>query len=131
LNPDSLGTLVLGIAVLVVAGISVVAVFRRKPSTEEMERKRRLYISRTGRMVDGSIVDVQGDVLFYSYDVRGVGYTASQDVGWARDTMPIDPHNLLGPITVKYSLQNPADSIVACEEWSGLGGKRKVKEETS
>jgi hypothetical protein len=29
---------------------------------------------------------------------------------------------LLGPALVKFDPRNPANSIVICEEWSGLGG---------
>ena len=35
--------------------------------------------------------------------------------------IPADSHRLIGrPASLKYSVQNPANSILLCEEWSGL-----------
>ena len=57
---------------------------------------------------------------FYSYDVRGVEYTASQDI--SRFTVPTGFFGL-GAVCVKYDPRNPANSIVVAEEWSGLRGR--------
>jgi hypothetical protein len=37
-----------------------------------------------------------------------------------RDQLPDDTERLGGMVTIKYSGQNPANSILICEEWSGL-----------
>jgi len=34
--------------------------------------------------------------------------------------MPPGPQRLIGAVTLKYSPRNAANSIVVCEEWSGL-----------
>ena len=79
-----------------------------------------MAISRSGRMGDAMIIDVRDCVLFYSYEVRGVAYTTSQDASDFRDLLPADTSVLIGPSGLKYSSGNPANSIVICEEWSGL-----------
>ena len=37
-----------------------------------------------------------------------------------RHLLPAEPHPLLGNAGLKYSTRNPANSILICEEWSGL-----------
>ena len=34
---------------------------------------------------------------------------------------------LVGPVTLKYSTRNPANSIIICEEWSGLRQRREPR----
>ena len=45
----------------------------------ELERRRRAMLNTYGKMGDASVVEIQGTVAIYSYDVRGVEYTAAQD----------------------------------------------------
>ncbi len=71
-------------------------------------------------MGDGTIIDVRDCILFYSYEVRGVEYTTSQDASELKDMLPAQISTLIGPTGLKYSSKNPANSIVICEEWSGL-----------
>jgi len=53
--------------------------------------------------------------------VAGLTYTASQDISQLREMIPADSHRLIGrPASLKYSSQNPANSILLCEAWSGL-----------
>jgi hypothetical protein len=92
--------------------------FRRDP--EEKERRRRIEVSSTGRLGDAEITDVQGNSLFYSYSVRGVAYTAAQDISRLKNLLPDQPERLIGPVMLKYAPGNPANSIVVCEDWSGL-----------
>src|SRR5450432_3624101 len=49
-----------------------------------------------------------------------VHYTASQDISALRDQLPDTPDRLGGMVNMKYAAQNPANSILVCEEWSGL-----------
>jgi hypothetical protein len=112
-------------AVIAVALAAIIAVFlllRRsnRPTPEEIERRRRLAIQAGGKMGDGEIIDVNGNSLLYSYSVAGVNYTASQDATELRAMLPPDPMSLLGPISLKFDPRNPANSIVLCEQWSGL-----------
>jgi hypothetical protein len=73
-----------------------------------------------GRMTDGMMTDASHDALFYTYEVMGVEYITSQDVGALVDRLPDDRDSLIGPVTVKYLPRNPANSIALCESWSGL-----------
>jgi hypothetical protein len=49
-----------------------------------------------------------------------VAYSTGQDISELRELLPADPERLIGPVTLKYSPKNPANSIVLCERWSGL-----------
>ncbi|MBZ5609278.1 MAG: hypothetical protein LAP38_13525 [Acidobacteriia bacterium] len=105
--------------VLLAAGIYLVIRLRRKP--KDKEQRRRLTVNLHGRLGDATITDLSPDTVFYSYSVRGVAYTASQDISKLRDYLPADPERLIGQAaSLKYSPQNPANSILLCEEWSGL-----------
>ena len=94
--------------------------FNSRQTAAQRERRRRLAISRAGRMGDAEIIDVRDCVLFYSYEIRGVAYTTSQDASDFKDLLPADTSVLIGPVGLKYTSTNPANSIVICEEWSGL-----------
>ena len=65
-------------------------------------------------------MDVGPNTIYYEYAVAGVAYRTSQDVGQLSQFLPPDPESLIGPVTLKYSPRNPANSIVLCEVWSGL-----------
>ncbi len=100
-------------------GVHLLMRWRRKP--KDKEKRRRLAVNQHGRIGDATITDMQDDTVFYSYSVRGVSYTASQDVASLRDRMPADMERLIGrAASLKYSPQNPANSILICELWSGL-----------
>ena len=66
------------------------------------------------------INEVTPDALYYSYSVGGVQYEASQDITALRQLLPAEPERLIGWSGMKYSSKNPANSILLCEEWSGL-----------
>lgn len=91
---------------------------RRTP--EERERRRRLMVYRHGRMGEAVVTDYRDDILHYEYEVRGVEYVASQQVTTLRPWLPPDPASLIGQAAIKYHPKNPANSILLCEEWSGL-----------
>ena len=119
----------IGIAVFIVifcAGVIVWRRLRRRPDPAELERLRRAAIHRDGKMGDGEIMDVDSDtnadaiLILYSYSIAGVIYTASQEVMVLRRLLPADLMTMVGPISIKYDPRNPANSIVVCEEWSGL-----------
>jgi hypothetical protein len=69
------------------------------------------------------ITEADAGVLYYSYSVGGVSYTASQDVSALGHLLPADRNRLVGLSSLKYSPRNPANSILLCEEWSGLRSK--------
>jgi len=72
------------------------------------------------------ITEASEDLIHYQYELRGVAYFASQDVSGLRAWLPEEPARLIGAVSVKYDPRNPANSIVLCEEWSGLPGKREA-----
>jgi hypothetical protein len=106
-----------GLAILLVAAAIYIAL-RVHGTPEKRERKRRLSVNRSGRLGDALITEVSESVIYYSYSVRGVQYTASQDVSGLK--LPGDPERLIGVANLKYAPKNPANSILVCEEWSGL-----------
>ena len=96
---------------------------RSRISPEERERSRRSSLAAGGKINDATLVEIREDVLFYSYLVRGIEYTASQDISALKDRIPTDLGLGLGPVSVKYDPKNPANSIVVAEKWTGLRGK--------
>ena len=101
----------------------------RRKDAAEIERQRRLDINTRGRISAGRILDLveaetdgsKSRLVVYSYEVAGVTYEAAQDVTALPDIAD-QAHLLAGQIaSVKYDPKRPANSIIACEEWSGLG----------
>ena len=86
----------------------------------EAERRRRLAIHAKNRVIEGFVTDADEEYVQFRYDLRGIEYFASQDVAALRQFMPERPENWIGPVGVKFDPANPANSIVVCEEWSGL-----------
>jgi len=68
-------------------------------------------------------IDVRDTLILYEYGVAGVVYTASQDVSSLGPFLPADPMSIIGPATIKFDRRNPANSMVVCERWSGLGSR--------
>lgn len=102
-----------------IAGGLVLA-FRKRRDPQERERLRRLAVNERGRLADGYIVEATRTSVFYKYSVRGVEYTASQDVSTLSELIPGETERLIGPVTLKYLTANPANSIIVCENWTGL-----------
>jgi hypothetical protein len=102
---------------------------RKRPTPQEIERQRRMAIHREGKMGNGQVIDVvtepkatepESVSIVYSYSVAGVVYTASQDVTDLQGKLPADRMSMVGAVSVKFAPRNPANSMVLCEEWSGL-----------
>jgi hypothetical protein len=106
------------------------ALLRRKPaSPDELERKRRVWLTQVGRITDGTVIDVQelppgahraATMLIYQYDVAGVSYEASQDVTYLRQWINLHSCRLGVPTSVRYDPHNPGNSMVVAEGWIGL-----------
>ncbi len=102
-------------------GVAASMVRSRKITPEERERRRRLDVNARGRTGQATILDVQNAVITYTYEIRGTEYTAAQDASKLVAALPADPSTLISrPAILKYLASNPANSIVVCEEWSGL-----------
>lgn len=104
--------------VSVVVGYFVLTSYRIPPARQE--RARRLALNRRGRVGDGMILEVYDRRIYYTYAINGVSYTTSQDISGLDEFLPDRPEQMVGPVWLKYSTQNPANSIVVCEQWSGI-----------
>lgn len=105
------------------AVFTVLTWLRRKVTPEELEHRRRITVNRHRRTIEGFITEADSEIIHYQYELRGVTYFASQDIKHLLDRLPPDPSKLIGPVSVRFEPKNPANSIVVCEEWSGLSVK--------
>ena len=119
------------IAVALAAALVALAVFgyrawqRSRVTAEEREQRRCAQLVATGKITDAMLVEIRENLVFYSYLVRGVEYTASQDIGRLVDQAALD-FSGISAMSVKYDPRNPANSIVVAEEWSGLRGAARL-----
>jgi hypothetical protein len=128
--------------VVTVIGIAAYVLTRRKPSAEEIERERRELLARSGRITDGTIMDTMisearnagldtpevstpvdssmptPQIIVYNYRIAGVTYECAQDVSTLAEYVHGIRTDL--PVQVRYLPQNPANSIIVAESWSGL-----------
>jgi hypothetical protein len=113
-------TLVLaGLLAVIVAILGYRAWKNSRLSPAERERLRRATLVAHGKMGDAMLVELREQHLFYAYTVRGVEYTASQDIATLAEFIPPEVA-LAGAVAVRYDPRNPANSIVLAEDWSGL-----------
>ncbi len=123
--------LVLGAALaLCSGGIAYYLLQRKRPSAEELERARRLDLVKTGRIIDGTVIDIaelaaEGsqsptDLIIYKYEIAGVIYECAQDVTVLKNFVDIHACRLDFPCSVRYDPHQPGNSIVVAENWSGL-----------
>jgi uncharacterized protein DUF3592 len=134
-----------------VAGLGVLAaaalyfVFHKKPEdSEQMERQRRAYLNRVGRIVEGQVVEVSNEsivreadgqpaaaavvaqpapapkMLYYSYSISGVTYETAQDVTGLEEQAHLGRVVAGQHASVKYDPSNPSNSILLADDWSGL-----------
>src|ERR1700685_3509579 len=74
-------------------------------TSEERERRRRAMLVARGKLGDAVLVEVRDDLLFFTYAVRGVEYTASQDITALKSQVPQDLTSV-GSVAVKYLPEN-------------------------
>lgn len=117
-----------GVAALA-AGASLLVWRARRKTPEQREQERRMRIAQLGRITDGTVIDVSElnhngsgalQLLIYQYDVAGVSYEAAQDVTHLRPLVDLHTCRIGVPASIKYDPQNPGNSIVISESWSGL-----------
>lgn len=120
MSPNTQIAALSGVAVVLVAIAVWIAVRVAQANPEKKERKRRLWVNRNGRLGDALITEATDDALYYAYSIHGVRYTTSQDVSSLKQLLPAEPGRLVGIANLKYAVKNPANSILLCEEWSGL-----------
>jgi hypothetical protein len=110
-------------------------VLRKGPSPEERERARRRFLSHSGRLVDGMLLDICTvetpakskklpartlTLLQFSYRIGGVDYECTQDITEMREVVDAAQVRAGFPCSARYQPGNPHNSIVISEEWSGL-----------
>jgi len=98
---------------------------RSRSSAVTRERRRCAQLVVTGKISDAMLVEIRENLVFYSYAVRGVEYTASQDISRLVDKAAVDFAGV-SAMSVRYDPRNPANSIVVAEEWSGLRGAARL-----
>ena len=103
--------------------------FRKQPTAEELEFARRTFLTQSGRIVDGTLLDVRqmaGEdgrtltLLIYDYRIGGVDYECSQDISQMQGTINAELVRAGYPCSVRYQPGNGQNSIVVAENWSGL-----------
>jgi hypothetical protein len=110
--------------VLVVAAAWIA--LRVHGTADKREFRRRQHVHLQGRLGDAMVTEATETTIYYSYSVRGVQYAASQDITALRERLPAEPEQFIGFASLKYSPKNPANSIVICEEWSGLRARGRA-----
>jgi len=110
------------------SGTAAWLMFRRRPTSDEIETARRKFLVQSGRLVDGMLLDACDipaedgrtlKMLFFSYRIGGVDYECSQDVT-AVGSVNTEQVRVGFPCTVRYQPGNPQNSIVVAEGWTGL-----------
>ena len=125
-----LTTIVLAaVLVILLAIIGFRAWQRSRVTAEERERRRCARLVDIGKINDARLVEIRENLVFYAYAVRGVEYTASQDLSRFAGVAAFD-FSGVSALSVKYDPRNPANSIVAAEEWSGLRGATRLQPES-
>lgn len=92
----------------------------RRPTPEDKERARLDALLKNSRSIEGMLTETTESLLFFTYEVRGVTYHAAQDVSVIEGVDASRYSELLGPVTVRYSNTNPANSMVLSKNWSGF-----------
>ena len=122
----------LAAGLVALSGMSALAswlIFRKRPTPEELERARRLFLVQSGRIVDGMLLDVcevEADdgrtltMLLFNYRNGGVNYECSQDITDMPGVVDLTQIRAGFPCSVRYQPGNPQNSIVVAEHWSGL-----------
>jgi hypothetical protein len=121
-------------SLLILGALPAVAIWystRKRPSPIELETARRHMLVQSGRIVDGTFLDVAEveaedgrmlTLLLFQYRIGGVDYECSQDISELRDLIDLSMVRSGFPCSVRYQPGNPQNSIVVAEKWSGLRG---------
>ena len=142
--------LVPAVGIAVVTAIGIFFMFRRKPEDPvEVERSRRAYVNRIGRIVEGHVVEIVDQalaaasangngklagafkrapvvadgprkLLYYSYAISGVTYETAQDITGLEERAHLSLVASGQTASVKYDPSNPSNSILLADDWCGL-----------
>jgi hypothetical protein len=115
--------------IAILGAVGLWLVFHKRPTDEELERARRLFLVQSGRLVDGMLLDIcevdaeDGRILtmlVFNYRIAGVDYECSQDITNMATVLDAAQVRAGFPCSVRYQPGNPHNSIVVAEEWTGL-----------
>lgn len=141
--------LVPAVGLVVLATIVIFFWLQRKPEdANEIERARRAYLNRVGRIVEGQVLEIvdharaaasgNGDakpstflkrgtlsetprkLLYYTYAISGVSYETAQDITGLEERLHLSRVASGQTASVKYDPSNPSNSILLADDWSGL-----------
>jgi hypothetical protein len=116
-------------ALVIAAASTMLWLGGHKKTAEQRETLRRQRINASGRITDGTVLDVQEydsdtdhsvQMVIYTYDVAGVQYECSQDVTRLRQFLDLHSCRIGVTASVKYDPHSPGNSIVVAETWCGL-----------
>ncbi|HTV58823.1 MAG TPA: hypothetical protein VMJ93_08110 [Verrucomicrobiae bacterium] len=144
---DALPLAVLG----VLAVIGLYYWLSREPEDpEDLERQRRAYLNRVGRIVEGQVLEIVDQsrepreptrpaksaalfgkprssplngaqkLLYYTYSISGVTYETAQDITGLEEQAHLSRIAAGQTASVKYDPSNPSNSILLADDWSGL-----------
>lgn len=126
---------------VVLAAVGIFLWLRRKPpDAGQVERERRAYLNRVGRIVEGQVLEIveygraatvaksQGGadtstpqrLLYYTYAISGVTYETAQDITGLEERLHLTRVAAGQTASVKYDPSNPSNSILLADDWSGL-----------
>ncbi len=137
-----------GLAILAIVGL--IFWLRRKPEDSgEIERLRRAYLNRVGRIVEGHVLEIAEHtrdakdipagragmfgknrapapangtqkLIHYTYSISGVTYETAQDITGLEERLLLTRAAAGQTASVKYDPSNPSNSILLADDWSGL-----------
>jgi hypothetical protein len=142
-------TLIPVAGIVILAAVVIFFWLRRKPpDPAEIERERRAYLNRVGRIVEGQVLEVVEHkiaapapvadgkraslaksnnaphglqrLLYYTYAISGVTYETAQDITGLEERLHMTPVAAGQTASVKYDPSNPSNSILLADDWSGL-----------
>jgi hypothetical protein len=135
---------------VLLAAVGLFFWLRRKPvDASQVERERRAYLNRVGRIVEGQVLEIvehgraassgtadtkrsavkkQGGaethalqrLLYYTYAISGVTYETAQDITGLEERLHLTRVASGQTASVKYDPSNPSNSILLADDWSGL-----------
>ena len=123
MKPDTVILIVLGsfaLCLTYILGSFLYSFLRYRTDPAQREKNRRTRLYRTGRVAEGMILDLDETSIYYHYTVNGVPYSTAQDFSAIELCLPENRNLVIGAVRVKFDSNNPANSIVVCEQWSGF-----------
>jgi hypothetical protein len=134
-------------AALLAIGAAFYWLRRRPEDPFDIERQRRVYLNRVGRIVEGQILEIveharepqtvksswffgtraavdrpngKLKLLYYTYSISGVTYETAQDITGLEERALLGLATVGQSASVKYDPSNPSNSILLADDWSGL-----------